>query len=159
MGIKKSSIHFDLGNKGPQKVLNGTKLILDDHSNNLDSFRIRLESFRSFVGPLLLKPVTGQELFFAVSYSKPALTLFSNWLHFTFAESFSELIQNISDVPISETFFYFTEIKATTWSINKIIPVYIALFRSKSKITLLPIHSAWSMDIWFIFFWFWIIDS
>ena len=32
--------------------------------------RISLESSR---GPLLLKPVTGQELFFAVSYSKPAL--------------------------------------------------------------------------------------
>ena len=62
-----------LGNKGPLKVLNGTKLILDDHGNNLDSFRISLESFRSFRGPLLLKPVTGQELFFAVSYSKPAL--------------------------------------------------------------------------------------
>ena len=62
-----------LGNKGPLKVLNGTKLILDDHGNNLDSFRISLESFRSFRGPLLLKPVTGQKLFFAVSYSKPAL--------------------------------------------------------------------------------------
>ena len=52
-------------NKGPLKVLNGTKLILDDHGNNLDLFRISLESFR------LLKPVTGQELFFAVFYSKP----------------------------------------------------------------------------------------
>ena len=62
-----------LGNKGPLKVLNDTKLILDDHGNKLDSFRISLESFRSFRGPLLLKPVTGQELFFAVSYSKPAL--------------------------------------------------------------------------------------
>ena len=62
-----------LGNKGPLKVLNGTKLILDDHGNNLDSFRISLESFRSFRGPLLYKPVTGQELFFAVTYSKPAL--------------------------------------------------------------------------------------
>jgi hypothetical protein len=29
-------------------------------------------------GPLLFKPVTGQELFFAVSYSKPALV---NSLH------------------------------------------------------------------------------
>ena len=28
-------------------------------------------------GPLLLKPVTGQELFFAISYSKPALVLTS----------------------------------------------------------------------------------
>ena len=62
-----------LGNKSPLKVLNGTKLILDDHGNNLDSFRISLESFRSFRGPLLHKPVTGQELFFAVSYSKSAL--------------------------------------------------------------------------------------
>ena len=62
-----------LGNKGPLKVLNGTKMILDDHRNNMDSFRIKLESFRSFRGPLLLKPVNGQELFFDVSYSKPAL--------------------------------------------------------------------------------------
>ena len=57
-------------------ILNGTKLILeflDDHGNNLDSFRISLESFRSFRGHLLLKPVTGQDLFFAISYSKPAL--------------------------------------------------------------------------------------
>ena len=55
-----------MGNKGPLKVVNGIKLILDDHGNNLDSFRISLESFRSFRGPLLYKPVNGQELFFAV---------------------------------------------------------------------------------------------
>ena len=64
-------------NKGPLKALNGTKLILDDHGNNLDSFRISLESFRSFRGPLLLNPVTGQELFFADSYNKLALVLLS----------------------------------------------------------------------------------
>ena len=29
--------------------------------------------FRTFRGPLFPKPVTGQELFLAVSYSKPAL--------------------------------------------------------------------------------------
>ena len=57
-----------LENKAPLKVLNGTKLIIDDHVNNLDSFRISLKSFL-----LLLKPVTGQELFFAISYSKMAL--------------------------------------------------------------------------------------
>ena len=62
-----------LGNKGPLKVLNNTKLILDDLGNNLDSFRISLESFRSFRRPLLHKLVTGHELFFDVSYSKPAL--------------------------------------------------------------------------------------
>ena len=60
-------------NKGPMKVLNGTIQILDDHGNNLDLFRISLESFRSFRGPPLFKPVTGQELLFAVSYSKLAL--------------------------------------------------------------------------------------
>ena len=62
-----------LDNKGPLNVLNGTKLIIDHHGNNLDSFRISLKSFRSFRGPLLPKPVTGQELFLAISYSKPAL--------------------------------------------------------------------------------------
>jgi hypothetical protein len=62
-----------LENKGPLKVLNGTKLIVDDHWNNLDPFRISLESFGFFKAPLLHKPVTGQELFFAVSYSKLAL--------------------------------------------------------------------------------------
>ena len=35
--------------------------------------KISLESFRSFRGPLFHKPVTGQEFFFNVSYSKPAL--------------------------------------------------------------------------------------
>ena len=65
-------------NKGPLKGLNGTKLILDDHGTNLNSFRISLESFRSFRGPLLLKPVTGQALFFAVCYSKPALVTILN---------------------------------------------------------------------------------
>ena len=58
-----------LGNWGPLKVLNGN----NDHKNDLDSFRISLKSFRSFRGPLLLKLVTGQELFSAVSYSKSAL--------------------------------------------------------------------------------------
>ena len=62
-----------LENKGPLKVLNGTKPIQDDHGINLDSFKISLESFRSFRGLLLYKPVTGQELFFAVFYRKLAL--------------------------------------------------------------------------------------
>ena len=62
-----------LGNLGPLKVLKGAKLILDDLGNNLDSFRISLESFSTFRGLPLHKTVTGQEIFFAVSYSKPAL--------------------------------------------------------------------------------------
>ena len=37
------------------------------------SFRFNLVSFRTFRCPLFPKPVTGHELFFAVSYSKPAL--------------------------------------------------------------------------------------
>ena len=65
-----------LGNKGPLKVLNVNKLFQDDHENNLESVRISSESFIFFRGPLVLhKSVTGQELFFAVSYSKPALVL------------------------------------------------------------------------------------
>jgi hypothetical protein len=55
------------------KILNGIKLILDHQGNHLDSYTISLESLRSFRSPKLRKPVTGQELFFAISYSKPAL--------------------------------------------------------------------------------------
>ena len=42
---------------------------------------ISSESFRSFRGPLFRKPVTGQELFFAASYSKQALVLAMNILN------------------------------------------------------------------------------
>ena len=56
----------------PLKILNGIKLILRNH---LDSYTIFLESFRSFRGPLFHKPLTGQELFFAVSFNKPALAM------------------------------------------------------------------------------------
>ena len=38
------------------------------------SSRFILIPFRTFRGPLFSKPVTGQELFLTVSYSKPALT-------------------------------------------------------------------------------------
>ena len=38
--------------------------------------RISLIPSRTFLGSLFPKPVTGQELFFAVSYSKPALVIF-----------------------------------------------------------------------------------
>ena len=51
---------------------------VDDKGNNLDSSRISLKSFWSFRGPLLYKLVTGQELSFAISYSKPALVKSSN---------------------------------------------------------------------------------
>jgi len=48
-------------------------------------------------------------------------------------EWFSELIKkNLSDLQKSETFVYFTKITAATWSINKIIPVSIALVPSIS---------------------------
>ena len=62
-----------LWNRGPLQILNGIKLIMDDQRNHLDSYTVSLESFRSFRGPLFRKPVAGQELFFAASYSKPAL--------------------------------------------------------------------------------------
>ncbi len=59
---------------GPQKVLNDAKLIQDDQENHIDPFQISLVPLRSFRGPVFRKPPTGQEHFFAVSYSKPALT-------------------------------------------------------------------------------------
>ena len=64
---------FHYRNSSTLKILNVIKLILDDQGNHMDSYTISLESFRSFRGPLLRKPVTGQKLFFAVSYSKLAL--------------------------------------------------------------------------------------
>ena len=36
-------------------------------------------------------------------------------------------MKTLSDVPRSETFVYFTKNAATTWPINKIMPVSIAL--------------------------------
>ena len=51
-------------------TLKDSKLILDE--SKLFP-RISLVPFRSFRGPLFPKPVTGQELFWAVSYSKQAL--------------------------------------------------------------------------------------
>ena len=42
-------------------------------------------------------------------------------------ERFNKLMKYISDVPKSETFVYLTKITAVTWSINKILPVSIAL--------------------------------
>ena len=62
-----------LWNRGPLKILNGIKLILDDQGNHLGAYLVRLESFRSFRGPLFHKPVTGQELVFATQYKKLAL--------------------------------------------------------------------------------------
>jgi hypothetical protein len=40
---------------------------------------------------------------------------------------------NIFDVAKSETIVYFKNITAATWSINKIIPVYIALAEGAAK--------------------------
>ena len=55
-----------LCSRGPLKLLNGTKLILDNQAN-------KFESFRSFRGPLFHKPVTGQILFIVTWYKTPRL--------------------------------------------------------------------------------------
>ena len=70
---KSSCLVTGFWNRGPLKILNGIELILDDQGNHLDSNTISLESFRYFRVPLFCKTVTGQELFFAVYYIKPAL--------------------------------------------------------------------------------------
>ena len=53
--------------RGPLKYLKDSKLILNE--SKLFLSRISLVPFRTFFS----KPVTGQELFLAVSYSRPAL--------------------------------------------------------------------------------------
>ena len=60
-----------LQNRGPLKDLNDSKLIVQGQCPW--SSRINFIPFRIFRGPLFHKPVTGQGIFFAVSYSKPAL--------------------------------------------------------------------------------------
>ena len=59
--------------RGPLKDLKDSKLILNESKLFPWSSRISLVPFRTFRRPLFPKPVTGQELFFVVSYSKPAL--------------------------------------------------------------------------------------
>ena len=44
-----------------------------------------------------------------------------------FLDRFSELIRNLSNLPKSEIFAYFSKILATKWSISNDIPVSIAL--------------------------------
>ena len=61
---KKFLTSYRFVEQGPLKILNGKKFILDDQGNHLDSYKISLESFRSFIGPLFRKSVTGQDLFF-----------------------------------------------------------------------------------------------
>ena len=55
--------------------LKDSKLILNESKLFLLSSRISLVPFRTFRWPLFPKPVTGIELFLAVSYSKPALAV------------------------------------------------------------------------------------
>ena len=57
----------------PLKDLKDSKQILNESKLFPWSSRISLVPFRTFRGPLFPKPVTGQELFFAVSYSKLGL--------------------------------------------------------------------------------------
>ena len=68
-----------LGSREPLKDLKDSKLILNESKLFPWSSMISLVPFRIFRGPLFPKPVTGQELFFAISYSKPALGCGNCW--------------------------------------------------------------------------------
>ena len=59
------------------KDLKDFKLILNESKLSPLSSRISFVRFRTFRGSLFPKTVTGQELFLAVSYSKPDLVGFS----------------------------------------------------------------------------------
>ena len=54
-------------------------------------------------------------------------TCFEKWSLIKQQLLFTESVENILDVPKSETFVYFTKIMAAIWSINNNIPVSIAL--------------------------------
>ena len=56
------------------KNLKDSKLILNE--SEVIPMIISLVPFRTFRGPLFPKPVTGQELFLAVPYRKPALNAY-----------------------------------------------------------------------------------
>ena len=72
-GKKSSWPVTGLWSRGPLKNLKDSKLILNESKIFPWSSRISLVPLRTFKGPLFQKPVTDQELFFALSYSKPAL--------------------------------------------------------------------------------------
>ena len=76
MGKNNSWPVTSLWSRGPLKDLKDSKLILNESKLFPWSSRVSLVPFRTFTGPLFPKPVTGQELFFAVSYSKLALAWF-----------------------------------------------------------------------------------
>ena len=80
---KKIKFVTGLWSRGSLKDLKDSKLILNESKLFPLSSRISLVPFRTFRGPLFPKPVTGQELFFAVSYSK--LALIKSPSRFTFA--------------------------------------------------------------------------
>ena len=61
------------------------------------------------------------------SLIKKQLPLCCTRQKFKFVERFGESIKNLSNMPKSETFVYFTKITAETWSIKKITHVSIAL--------------------------------
>ena len=77
-----------MGNKGPLKVLNGTKLILDDHGNNLDSFRNQnhILSVWNPLGPSTQNSNWSGTSFFFISYSKQALDIFTKNFKFIGAQ-------------------------------------------------------------------------
>ena len=60
-------------NRGPRKDLNDSTLIVYEFKWFPWLSKINFIPFRIFRGPLFHKSVIGQELFFAASYSKPAL--------------------------------------------------------------------------------------
>ena len=65
-----------LCSRGLLKDLKDSKLILNESKLFPWSSRISLIPFWTFKGPLFPKAVIGQDLFFAISYSKPALIVF-----------------------------------------------------------------------------------
>ena len=62
-----------LWNRGPLKILNGIKLILDDQGNHFDIFLYQFGIIQVLQRSPIPQTSNWPGTFFAVSYSKPAL--------------------------------------------------------------------------------------
>ena len=97
------------------KDLKDSKLILNES-------KINLVPYRTFREPLFPKPVTGQELFSAISYNKSALALMSLAFYQSISEYDEFLILSIigksPEVPFDGIVNFFSPLKSekSNWS-------------------------------------------
>ena len=114
-----------LWSRGPLKDLKDSKLILNESKLFPWSSRISLVPFRIFRGTLFSKPITGQELFFAVSYSKPALVkyIMKIWIQYSDLKSKIEVVVQYQIVMFVQFIFLIRWLKINVHSLLYIITI------------------------------------